>query len=198
MEKTFAQKREFLSERNILSGFRLKNLRKRDFGILIGVQLLMLSAIYAVISFRPYYEALHFERMGTLSGRILIISLLVILTLQVLFLIYVVYLFTKYKPIASVSDAELPTCTIIVPAYNEGELVYHTLKSISESNYPKEKLEIMAIDDGSKDDTWEWIKKANEDLGDWVKDLQTTRKQREKTRFTQRFYYRNRRNLHYY
>lgn len=165
MENSLTRKTEFLSAGNLFSLSKLKNLRKRDFGILIGVQILMFSAIYAVTNFRPYYEEIHFQRMETLPGRILIFFLLSVLIFQVSFLIYIAYLFIKYKPVESVSDTELPTCTIIVPAYNEGELVYHTLKSIAASNYPKNKLEIMAIDDGSKDDTWFWINKANSDLG---------------------------------
>ena len=151
--------------KKIFSFSKLKDLGKRDFGILIGVQILMFSAIYAVTNFRPYFEEIHFKRMQSISGRFLVYFLFAVLVFQVLFLIYIAYLFIKYKPVKSVSDDRLPTCTIIVPAYNEGELVYHTLKSIADSNYPMEKLEIMAIDDGSKDDTWFWINKANEDLG---------------------------------
>src|SRR5690606_24226912 len=66
------------------------------------------------------------------------------------------------------TDEELPTCTVIVPAYNEGELVWHTLKSLANSDYPKEKLQLLAIDDGSKDDTWQWMLKAKQLLGDRV------------------------------
>jgi hyaluronan synthase len=84
------------------------------------------------------------------------------------FLAYIARLFFRYKPVSSVTDEELPTCTVIVPAYNEGKLVYSTLKSLVESSYPSEKLELLAIDDGSKDDTWEWMKKAKAELGDRV------------------------------
>src|SRR5690606_14614176 len=34
--------------------------------------------------------------------------------------------------------------------------------------YPEDKLQIISIDDGSKDDTWSWMKKAKEQLGDRV------------------------------
>ncbi|MFA5619943.1 MAG: glycosyltransferase [Weeksellaceae bacterium] len=141
-----------------------KNNRRRDFGIIIGAQILMFSAIYAFNNFHPYFQELRFERMQTLAGRILVYFLFAVLLFQVMYLIYVAYLYIKYKPIASVADAQLPKLTIIVPAYNEGKLVYLTLMSIVRSNYPLEKMEIWAIDDGSKDDTWYWINKANEDL----------------------------------
>lgn len=145
-----------------------KRIKRRDFGIIIGAQILMFSAIYLLNNFHPYFQELHFQRMQTFSGRILIYFLFALLVFQVLFLIYIAYLYVKYKPIPSVSDEDLPVCTIIVPAYNESKMVYSTLLSISKSDYPKEKLEIWAVDDGSKDDTWYWINKAKEDLGNLI------------------------------
>jgi hyaluronan synthase len=59
-----------------------------------------------------------------------------------------------YRPMKSLSDQDLPTVTVIVPAYNEGPDVAKSIDSIARSNYPREKLQIIAIDDGSKDDTW--------------------------------------------
>lgn len=168
MEKTIYMSHELKKEerKNLHFHEKLKSLRRKDFGILIGVQILMFSAIYALTNFRPYFDEIHFRRMETPAGRILVYFLLATLVFQVLFLIYIAVLFVRYKPVASVQDNSLlPTLTVIVPAYNEGELVYHTLLSIDSSNYPKDKLEIMAIDDGSRDNTWEWITKANEDLG---------------------------------
>ncbi len=64
-------------------------------------------------------------------------------------------LFYREKPM--LSDEQLPSCTVIVPAYNEGKAVTIALESILASDYPPEKLEIIAIDDGSRDDTWSWI-----------------------------------------
>src|SRR5690606_42002304 len=84
------------------------------------------------------------------------------------FLTYIAQLFFRYKPVQSVTDEELPSRTVIVPAYNEGRQVYATLISLTESLYPSEKLQLIAIDDGSVDDTWEWMKKAKEQLGDRV------------------------------
>lgn len=60
----------------------------------------------------------------------------------------------------------MPTCTVIVPAYNEGKLVWQTLLSIANSDFPHHKLQILAIDDGSKDDTWYWMTKAKKELGE--------------------------------
>lgn len=66
----------------------------------------------------------------------------------------------SYKPMASLSDADLPSVSVIIPAYNEGPDVAKSIESIARSNYPREKLQIIAIDDGSKDDTWEHMEAA--------------------------------------
>ena len=51
-----------------------------------------------------------------------------------------------------------PSCTVLIPAYNEGEFVLRSIASIAECDYPG--LRIIVIDDGSSDDTWQWIEKA--------------------------------------
>lgn len=66
----------------------------------------------------------------------------------------------RYKAVKSVADAELPSLTVVVPAYNEGSLVQQTLRSLATSNYPAEKLQLIAVDDGSQDNTWHYIQKA--------------------------------------
>jgi len=65
-----------------------------------------------------------------------------------------VVLVMRYRPMASLSDEALPSVTVIIPAYNEGPDVAKSIESIARSHYPKHKLQIIAIDDGSKDDTW--------------------------------------------
>ena len=53
-----------------------------------------------------------------------------------------------------------PTCDVIIPAYNEGKHVYNTILSVLESDYDPAKLNIIVVDDGSTDDTREWIGRA--------------------------------------
>lgn len=78
-------------------------------------------------------------------------------------LLWRIYLVLTYKPVAAVAeDALLPAITVVVPAYNEGCLVMETLKSIVTGDYPADKLQVIAVDDGSQDDTWDWLKKAAE------------------------------------
>jgi|SRR3989344_4090307 len=46
-----------------------------------------------------------------------------------------------------------PTVSIIVPAYNEEKGIIDTLRSIISIDYPKDKLDIIVVNDGSKDNT---------------------------------------------
>lgn len=70
------------------------------------------------------------------------------------------YLVSRYRPSQACTNDRLLDCTVIVPAYNEGRQVLHTLRSVVRSDIPADKLQIIAVDDGSKDDTWRWIEKA--------------------------------------
>ena len=53
--------------------------------------------------------------------------------------------------------------TIIVPCYNEESTVERTIESLLDLNYPKDKLTIMVVDDGSTDSTWQVIQKYKHD-----------------------------------
>lgn len=53
-----------------------------------------------------------------------------------------------------------PTVSILLPVYNEGAHVLETIRSIIEADWPAEKLEVIAVDDCSADDSFEYMKKA--------------------------------------
>ncbi len=48
--------------------------------------------------------------------------------------------------------------SVIVPAYNEEKTISKTIKSLLNLDYPKDKLEILVIDDGSTDNTYKIAK----------------------------------------
>jgi hyaluronan synthase len=75
------------------------------------------------------------------------------------------YLAIRYRPVATVDDSQLPTITIVVPAYNEGALVGETLRHLAGAQYPEDRMEIIAVDDGSDDDTWLHIESAAREIG---------------------------------
>jgi glycosyltransferase involved in cell wall biosynthesis len=51
--------------------------------------------------------------------------------------------------------------TIVIPTYNNGELLNYTLKSIGQQNLDTNTIEVIVVDDGSSDDTREIIKEHN-------------------------------------
>ncbi|WP_430613438.1 glycosyltransferase [Flavobacterium sp. JP2137] len=141
-------------------------LKGKDYLILIGTFVLLFGAIFLVYQLQPSFQRIHLERMKTSWGPTLMVLTAVLLASQVAFLLYIFFLYLRYRPVAAVSDDLLPSCTIIVPAYNEGKLVLETLRSLAASNYPTDKIQLISIDDGSKDDTWEWMLRAKKELGD--------------------------------
>ena len=52
--------------------------------------------------------------------------------------------------------------TVLIPADNEGAMVEKALYSVAAADYPKDLLEIICIDDGSRDDTWNYIQRARQ------------------------------------
>ena len=59
---------------------------------------------------------------------------------------------------------QTPTLTVVVPAYNEGPGVRKTLESLLASDYPRDRLRVIAVNDGSKDDTGHALDRARVDL----------------------------------
>jgi len=64
-----------------------------------------------------------------------------------------------YKKKKDIPDeADDKKVTIIIPAYNEASSIKRTIQSVLNADYPEEKLEIIVIDDGSKDRTYDLAK----------------------------------------
>jgi cellulose synthase/poly-beta-1,6-N-acetylglucosamine synthase-like glycosyltransferase len=47
----------------------------------------------------------------------------------------------------------LPKVSVVIPAWNEEKTIARTLESVFAQNYPKNKMEIIVVDDGSNDNT---------------------------------------------
>jgi len=166
-EKSLALKEEKQVKGKVpVNQIKKATLTPLNYIILIGAFLILVGGAFLVYKLQPQFEEIYLARMATLWGSVLVITGIVLLAVQVSFLIYMFFLYLRYKPVKSVTDELLPTVTIIVPAYNEGKLVWETLLSLAASNYPEQKMQIISIDDGSRDDTWYWMKKAKEQLGD--------------------------------
>lgn len=57
----------------------------------------------------------------------------------------------KRKP--NVPDRNLPKVTVLIPAYNASSTIERAIDSCLSLDYPKEKLRIIVVDDGSSDET---------------------------------------------
>lgn len=140
--------------------------------VLFGTFLLLTGGVWLTYQLQPEWYDFNMSRMNSAWGFAFLIAAGLVLLFKLSFFAYSVFLYLKYKSIPSVSDEELPTVTVIVPAYNEGKLVYDTLMSIANSDFPEEKMQLLAIDDGSVDETWYWMQVAKKRLGDRLEIMQ--------------------------
>jgi cellulose synthase/poly-beta-1,6-N-acetylglucosamine synthase-like glycosyltransferase len=60
---------------------------------------------------------------------------------------------------------ELPRVSVLVPAYNEEEVIVRRLEDIAAMEYPREKIEVVLIDDCSTDGTSVVAKRRLDELG---------------------------------
>jgi hyaluronan synthase len=126
------------------------------FIIILTIGVIIYGGLLSMDDFRSLLDDIRQHKLG----QVYLYTVRLLLILNVSVFLWRVLLVLKYRPYESCSDKKLPRCTVIVPAYNEGEGVLMTLKSVVQSNYPVDKLQIIAVDDGSVDDTYEWIKTA--------------------------------------
>lgn len=101
--------------------------------------------------------------MNILSETVTYIFLFIALYVEVFILI--TYFESRDKEslnkndISAKNDHFLPSVSVIVPVWNEEATVLKTIFSILKLNYPKEKLFIFIVDDGSTDNTWKVVQR---------------------------------------
>jgi cellulose synthase/poly-beta-1,6-N-acetylglucosamine synthase-like glycosyltransferase len=66
----------------------------------------------------------------------------------------------KEKARLEASTVEYPACTVLIPARNEERVLGRTLEAVCALDYPREKLTVLVIDDGSTDGTGEIVRRA--------------------------------------
>ncbi len=102
----------------------------------------------------------YIDNMAFFSEAILYLLVFLAMYVQVFFL---VTLFENRKKIlvssGHVKLGSYPAVTIMVPSFNEEKTINKTIHSILNLNYPKDKLKVFLIDDGSTDGTWDVISK---------------------------------------
>jgi cellulose synthase/poly-beta-1,6-N-acetylglucosamine synthase-like glycosyltransferase len=94
------------------------------------------------------------QRMEILSA-VLYVSIFILLYLTITF---IVLFALKHRSVhftpKIMKDGELPALSVVVPVYNEGETLRLGLDAIAKSDYPKKKLEVIIVDDCSKDNSY--------------------------------------------
>lgn len=85
----------------------------------------------------------------------LIIYIIVFVSLY--FQVYLFITFLESREVmaqeAGLQTRRYPSATIVVPCWNEAKTLRATVASLLELEYPKDKLKIMIVDDGSTDNT---------------------------------------------
>lgn len=139
---------------------------------LLSTLVFIAMGVYLFTIFHNDFEQFNADRRSSIIGLTFMITAGILFIFKAFYFIFMAYKYFKYKAIESVSNDELPTVTIIVPAYNEGKQVWDTLISLAKSDYPQDKIQLLAIDDGSLDDTWDWMVNAKKRLGNRLEILQ--------------------------
>jgi hyaluronan synthase len=138
----------------------LGRLVRLDPALKILIPLLLLALVALALecgSFRVFLEILQGQTYTSFIPALGAGYTLVMLLLQGMRTL----LWTRYRPYP-LSSMPLPSLTVIIPAYNEGKMVEMALHSVAQADYPRDKLEIICVDDGSTDDTWDYIEQARE------------------------------------
>lgn len=92
----------------------------------------------------------------------IIFQVFIFLSVYVQVFFFVTFLENRKKIVIREGKIKLrnyPAVTIVVPCFNEEKTVSKTVQSLMNLNYPKDKLKIFLIDDGSTDGTWDIISK---------------------------------------
>ncbi len=122
---------------------------KTKFQLAIALGLMSVVVVLTLLLF--LYPAV----FGPILQKILVISLVTFLLLLILrHFLLIWFSFLQQRELANDDSPEVyPFVSIIVPAYNEGEVIESSLASLLELRYPY--YEIIAVDDGSSDETYE-------------------------------------------
>ncbi|KAK1688235.1 nucleotide-diphospho-sugar transferase [Colletotrichum godetiae] len=119
-------------------------------GRLVALGTILTFVTFQYIAVKSKSQLSFYELILQLSSCILLCNFLV-----------VVARWAVYEPIQGLKNNDsLPYVNVIIPAYNESEFVRNSISSVLSSDYPREKVHIIVVDDGSTDDTWSHIQHA--------------------------------------
>lgn len=117
--------------------------------------------------FDPLADALKIQGWAAIVAR----PSLLWFTMGMALIVIRTLLWVRYRPVAAASPEEAPRMSIIIPAYNEGVMVRKAVDACAWAEYPRDRLEIIVIDDGSTDDTWVHVDAAQRERPDLVQTI---------------------------
>lgn len=137
---------------------------------LIAVFFIIISGALIIIialkfrMFQLWAEFLQSSRFLRFSTYPLLISGIIIIS----GMIFRTLLWFRYKPqcLNSEEGIDWPLVSVIMPAFNEDGLIDKAIESIFASHYPKDKIEVIAINDGSTDMTLYHMIRAKRKYGE--------------------------------
>jgi cellulose synthase/poly-beta-1,6-N-acetylglucosamine synthase-like glycosyltransferase len=71
----------------------------------------------------------------------------------------IISLLGRLRPRPVARQARSPAVTILIPAYNEAECIAATVENKLQQRYPRDKLQIIVVSDGSEDGTDEIVRR---------------------------------------
>lgn len=74
------------------------------------------------------------------------------------FLIVMYSVTSSYEPTEDLGYR--PRVTVVIPVKNEEEVIGPVIRNVMDSDYPSSRIEVIVVDDGSSDRTWEMLQRA--------------------------------------
>jgi len=140
-----------------------------DLRFVIATIMLFGAAIATTIRFShevfdPLAESLMIEGWAAVIAR----PSLLWFTMGMLLIVIRTLLWVRYRPFSAVSVGQAPRLSIVIPACNEGAMARKAVDACARAEYPRDRLEIIVVNDGSTDDTGVHVDQAHRDRPDLV------------------------------
>ncbi len=113
----------------------------------------MCPALGVVLAFMWFLRTMYGQ--GSLgAGFVWTYPVAILLVCELTYMVLVTIYWQRYRPFDFLTDEKLPRLSVIIPAFNEGPMVERSILSVANADYPADRLEILVVDDGSRDDTF--------------------------------------------